>query len=51
MRTKPYELECLRIWLTVDQHKVRSEMTVPVIDPIARQSVIPMARLQHLVLG
>jgi len=51
MRADAHELQYFFIGLAVDQNQVGLDMTVPVVFPVASESVVAVARLQRLIAG
>ncbi len=49
MRTKAHQSQCVVIWFLINQNQVGFDMAIPMILPLASQSMVTVARLQGLV--
>lgn len=49
MRTKAHQSQCVVIGFLIDQNQVGLDVAIPVIFPIASQSMVTVSRLQGLV--
>ena len=45
VRAKPNELQRRIIWLSIDQHQVGLDVTIPMIIPLTRKRMVTVPRL------
>ncbi len=50
VRAEAHEIQMIGVWLAVDQHQVRPEVTVPMVLPSPGEGVVAMARCERPVL-
>lgn len=49
MRAKPNELQCLSVWLSINQHQVGLDVAISMVVPVASQRMVAVPGLQGLI--